>query len=128
MNAVQLLPALRDLFSKYPECRCLEPWELQSALFVLSDTDELADEADADVSGGKTPRKSPISGYRSGHNAQEVHRNAREFEPRVGNRKTMSDMSDVSEEQQTQIDRMVSERWAPHIAREEVLGNGWVEP
>jgi hypothetical protein len=38
-----LLPAVRDLYSKHPEMRYLEAWELQSALFVLGYTDELAD-------------------------------------------------------------------------------------
>jgi hypothetical protein len=46
MNAVQLLPALRDLYFKLPEMRTLEPWELQSALFVLGYTDDLADEGE----------------------------------------------------------------------------------
>ncbi len=40
-----LLAAVRDLYSKHPEMYTLEPWELQSALFVLGYTDELADEA-----------------------------------------------------------------------------------
>ena len=47
VNSAQLLPAMRDLYSKHPEMYHLEPWELQSALFVLSDTDDLADEARA---------------------------------------------------------------------------------
>jgi hypothetical protein len=46
MNASQLLPAVRDLYSKHPEMRTLEPWELQSALFVLGYTEDLADEAE----------------------------------------------------------------------------------
>lgn len=46
MNAVQLLPAVQDLYSKHPEMRTLEPWELQSALFVLGYTEDLADEGE----------------------------------------------------------------------------------
>jgi hypothetical protein len=46
MNAAQLLPLLRDLYSKHPEMLTLEPWEMQSALFVLGYTDELEDEAE----------------------------------------------------------------------------------
>jgi hypothetical protein len=46
MNAVELLPALRDLFSKHPEMRTLEPRGLQSALIMLGYTDDLEDEAE----------------------------------------------------------------------------------
>jgi hypothetical protein len=46
VNATQLLPAVRDLYSRLPEMHALEPWELQSALFVLGYTDDLADEAE----------------------------------------------------------------------------------
>jgi hypothetical protein len=45
MNAVQLLPLVRELFSRLPEMRCLQAWEMQSALFLLGYTDELEDEA-----------------------------------------------------------------------------------
>jgi len=41
-----LLPALRDLYSRHPEMHDLAPWELQSALFVLGYVDGLADEAE----------------------------------------------------------------------------------
>jgi hypothetical protein len=46
VNATQLLPAIRDLYSKHPEMHGLEPWELQSALFVLGYAEGLADEAE----------------------------------------------------------------------------------
>jgi hypothetical protein len=46
MDSAQLLPAIRDLYSKHPEMYGLEPWELQSALFVLGYTDDLASEAE----------------------------------------------------------------------------------
>jgi hypothetical protein len=46
VNAAQLLPALRDLYSRLPEMYYRQPWELQSALFLLGYTDDLADEAE----------------------------------------------------------------------------------
>jgi hypothetical protein len=45
VNSAQLLPAIRDLYSKHPEMYYLEPWEFQSALFVLGYTEALADES-----------------------------------------------------------------------------------
>ena len=45
MNSAQLLPAVRDLYSRHPKMHGLEPWELQSALFVLGYTDDLGNEA-----------------------------------------------------------------------------------
>ena len=44
MNAAQLLPTLRDLYSRLPEMHYREPWELQHVLFSLGYTDELEDE------------------------------------------------------------------------------------
>jgi hypothetical protein len=46
VNSTQLLPAVRGLYSRHPEMHGLEPWELQSALFVLGYTDDLVDEAE----------------------------------------------------------------------------------
>jgi hypothetical protein len=46
VNAAQLLPALRDLYSRLPEMYFHEPWELQHVLFSLGYTDDLADEAE----------------------------------------------------------------------------------
>jgi hypothetical protein len=46
MTSAQLLPLLRDLYSRLPEMRTLEPWEMQSALFVLGYTNELESEAE----------------------------------------------------------------------------------
>jgi hypothetical protein len=46
MNSAQLLPALRDLYSRLPETYHLEPWELQHVLFSLGYTDDLAGEAE----------------------------------------------------------------------------------
>jgi hypothetical protein len=41
-----LLASVRELYSRRPETRFLEPWELQHVLFSLSYTDEPADEAE----------------------------------------------------------------------------------
>ncbi len=46
MNAAQLLPAVRGLYSRLPETYVLEPWEMQHGLFSLGYTDDLADEAE----------------------------------------------------------------------------------
>jgi hypothetical protein len=46
MTAVELLPALRDLYSKHPEFWTLEPYELQTVLFMLRYTNELESEAE----------------------------------------------------------------------------------
>ena len=46
MNAAQLVPALRDLYSRHPEFWHLEPWELVHVLYSLNYTDELEDEAE----------------------------------------------------------------------------------
>jgi hypothetical protein len=46
VNSVQLLPSIRDLYSRLPETYHLEPWELQHVLFSLGYTDDLAAEAE----------------------------------------------------------------------------------
>ena len=46
MNAVQLLPAIRDLYSRLPETYLLEPWELVHILYSLGYTDDLAGEGE----------------------------------------------------------------------------------
>ena len=46
MSAWQLLPALRDLYSRLPETYDLQPWELQHVLFSLGYVDALTDEAE----------------------------------------------------------------------------------
>ena len=46
MNAVQLLPAVRDLYSRQPEAFYLEPWELVALLWSLSYTSNLEDEGE----------------------------------------------------------------------------------
>jgi hypothetical protein len=46
MNSAQLLPSLRDLYSRLPEMYHRQPWELQHVLFSLGYTDDQADEAE----------------------------------------------------------------------------------
>jgi hypothetical protein len=41
MNVVQLLPLIRELYSRLPETRYLQPWELQTVLYTLGYTNEL---------------------------------------------------------------------------------------
>jgi hypothetical protein len=50
VSTVQLLPALRDLYSRLPEMYYRQPWELRHVLFSLGYTDDLADEAEIAVS------------------------------------------------------------------------------
>lgn len=44
MNAAELLPLLRELFSRNPEYRDHEPYELAWLLFSLRYSDDLEDE------------------------------------------------------------------------------------
>jgi hypothetical protein len=44
VNAAQLLPLLRDLFSRHPDMLLLAPWHLQWVLYALGYTNELEDE------------------------------------------------------------------------------------
>jgi hypothetical protein len=46
VSSAQLLPALRDLYSRMPEMYYRQPWELQHVLFSLGYTDDLAEEAE----------------------------------------------------------------------------------
>ena len=46
MNSAQLLPAIRDLYSRHPEYWHHEPWELVHVLFSLGYVEDLADEAE----------------------------------------------------------------------------------
>jgi len=46
MSAWQLLPAIRDLYSRHPEYFHHEPWELQHVLFSLGYVEDLAGEAE----------------------------------------------------------------------------------
>jgi hypothetical protein len=46
VNAAQLLPAIRDLYSRLPEMYFRQPWELQMILYSLNYSDELEDEGE----------------------------------------------------------------------------------
>jgi hypothetical protein len=46
MNATQLLPLLRDLYSRNPEYRHLLPWELAQVLWSLGYTEDLENEGE----------------------------------------------------------------------------------
>jgi hypothetical protein len=60
MNATQLLPAIRYLYSKRPEYSHHEPWEHAHVLFSLRCVEDLASEpeiaAAAEVARGDYPR------------------------------------------------------------------------
>jgi hypothetical protein len=55
-DSLNVLAMLRDLYSKHPEARDLEPYELQSLLWSLTYTDELLGEAEiaAAIAVGRT--------------------------------------------------------------------------
>jgi hypothetical protein len=46
VNAVELLPAVRELYSRLPESYHLEPWELHGTLFMMGYTEDLQDEGE----------------------------------------------------------------------------------
>jgi hypothetical protein len=46
VNSAQLLPAIRELYSRPPEYFLHEPWELVHVLFSLGYVDDLADEGE----------------------------------------------------------------------------------
>jgi hypothetical protein len=49
VNSTQLLPAIRELYSKRPEYFHHEPWELVHVLFSLNYTDDLAEPTGANA-------------------------------------------------------------------------------
>jgi hypothetical protein len=55
-DSQNILPMLRDLYSKYPEYRDHEAWELAHVLFSLGYADELLDEHEI-ASAAETARK-----------------------------------------------------------------------
>jgi hypothetical protein len=65
VNAVQLLPAIRDLYSRQPEYFHHEPWELVHVLYSLGYVDDLADEAEiaaaVEVARGDRPQWRPAA-------------------------------------------------------------------
>jgi hypothetical protein len=46
VNSAQLLPLLRELYSRHPEYWHHEPWELQHVLFSLGFVEDLVPEAE----------------------------------------------------------------------------------
>jgi hypothetical protein len=46
MNATQLRPTIRDLYSRHPEYNHHEPWELAHVLLSLGYVEDLAGEAE----------------------------------------------------------------------------------
>ena len=49
MNATQLLPTIRDLYSRHLEYVHHEPWELAHVLFSLGYVEDLASEPEIDA-------------------------------------------------------------------------------
>jgi hypothetical protein len=65
VNSAELLPAVRDLYSRLPEMYYRQPWELQMVLYSLGYTDDLADEAEiaaaVEVARGDYPQWRPAA-------------------------------------------------------------------
>jgi hypothetical protein len=65
VNSWQLLPHVREIYSKHPEMYDLEAWEMQSALFVLGYTNDLAEEGEiaaaVEVARGDYPQWRPAA-------------------------------------------------------------------
>jgi len=49
VNTAALLPLIRELYSRLPEHRVPEVWELQNVVWSLGYTDELEDEGEIQV-------------------------------------------------------------------------------
>lgn len=47
VNARNLLPPIRELYSRRPETRLLAPWERQTLLWSLGYVDDFADEGES---------------------------------------------------------------------------------
>jgi hypothetical protein len=65
VNAWELLPHVRDIYSRHPEFWHNEAWELQHVLFSLGYTDDLADEGEIaaamEVARGDYPQWRPAA-------------------------------------------------------------------
>jgi hypothetical protein len=65
VSARELLPLIRQLFSRHPEYRYHAAWELQWLLFALGYTDDLADEGEiaaaVEVARGDYPQWRPAA-------------------------------------------------------------------
>ncbi len=84
-----------------------------------------------DVSGGESGIDKPNSGpgeEDAGHKTGKSAMSTRNTEPREVNSKIVSEVSEVSEEQERRIQKLVGEGMSEELARDTVLGRGWVEP
>jgi phage/plasmid-associated DNA primase len=84
-----------------------------------------------DVSGGESGADKPKSAdseERFGHKTGEGAMSTSNRRPREANSKIVSDVSDLSEEQEQRVRKLVYEGTSERIAREEVFGKGGVEP
>jgi hypothetical protein len=65
VSSAELVPALRDLYSRLPEMYFRQPWELQHVVFSLGYTDELESEAEiaaaVEVARGDWPQWRPAA-------------------------------------------------------------------
>jgi hypothetical protein len=64
-TAAELVPDLRDLYSRLPETYFLEPWHVQWLLFALNYSSELEDEGEiaaaVEVARGDYPQWTPAA-------------------------------------------------------------------
>ena len=65
MNSIQLVAAIRELYSRRPEYVLHEPWELVHVLFSLGYVEDLADEGEiaaaVEVARGDYPQWRPAA-------------------------------------------------------------------
>ena len=65
MNSIQLVAAIRELYSRHPEYVLHEPWELVHVLFSLGYVEDLADEGEiaaaVEVARGDYPQWRPAA-------------------------------------------------------------------
>jgi hypothetical protein len=65
VNSIQLVAAIRELYSRRPDYFHHEPWELQHVLYSLNYTDDLANEAEisaaVEVARGDYPQWRPAA-------------------------------------------------------------------
>jgi putative DNA primase/helicase len=89
------------------------------------------DEDAGDVSGTENSiykRETVGAETHAGHKTGESTMSSSKTPPRGGNVKTVSEVSEVSEDQEARISRLVDQGMSEKLAREDVLGKGWVAP
>jgi len=84
MNTIELLPAIRDLYSRHPEYRHLQAWELQHVLWSLHYTEGLEDKGDCRRGGRRTPELARVEGSMTDRRDDQRERTRREREVREG--------------------------------------------